>query len=65
VEAVVCDAPALLSGRIGEAGAMVKEFVDYRGTTAAALSAAQEAGFAEALRAALAAGAAKARAMAG
>lgn len=65
VEAVVCDAPALLSGRIGEAGAMVKEFVEYRGTTAAALSAAQEAGFAEALRAALAAGAAKARAMAG
>lgn len=65
VEAVVCDAAGLLNGRIEEAGDLVQEFIDYRGTTAAALSAAISTGFAEAVGAAIRAGTDKAREMAG
>lgn len=65
VEAVICDAAGLLSGRIDTARDLVQEFIDYRGTTAAALSTALREGFADAVEAAIQAATDKARDMAG
>ncbi|SIS74682.1 pyrroline-5-carboxylate reductase family protein [Phaeovulum vinaykumarii] len=53
VEAVVCAAPRLLEGQIEAASALVAEYVDYAGTTAAGLRAACDQGFEDALRAGL------------
>ncbi len=63
-EAVVCDASEMLRGDIGSAGALVQEFIDYAGTTAAAMEAARKAGFDSAIGQALDAATAKAREMA-
>ncbi|SMX48169.1 pyrroline-5-carboxylate reductase family protein [Maliponia aquimaris] len=60
-EAVVCAASDLLAGRVAQAGALVQEFIDYRGTTAAAMLAARAGGFDAAIAAGVAAGTAKAR----
>ncbi|WP_138467089.1 pyrroline-5-carboxylate reductase [Poseidonocella sp. HB161398] len=62
-EAVVCDASQMLAGDIGQAGALVQEFIDYAGTTAAAMQAARGAGFDDAVKEALDAATAKAREM--
>ncbi|MBC9247389.1 hypothetical protein H4P12_11860 [Paracoccus sp. 11-3] len=63
VKAMVCDAPVLMADRIDRAGEIVRDYMDYRGTTAAALSAAQEAGFEVAVHAAVQAGMDKVKAM--
>lgn len=60
-QAVVCAASGLLKGRV--AGAVVQDFIDYRGTTAEAMLAARAGGFDEAVAAAVRAGTAKARAL--
>ena len=56
VENIVCDAGELLRGRVTETGAIVEQFMDYRGVTAAALVKARELGFDEAVQAAIRAG---------
>lgn len=56
VEAMICDAPAMMAGQIEGATQLVADYIDYGGTTAAALSAAQDAGFQDAVRAAVTAG---------
>ena len=53
----------MLQGRIAQAPALVDAYIDYRGTTAAALDAARAHGFDRAVAAAIDAGTAKARAM--
>jgi pyrroline-5-carboxylate reductase len=63
VEATVCASARLLEGQIAAAPALVKTFIDYRGTTCAGLEAAEAAGFTAAIHAALAAATAKAAAM--
>lgn len=55
VEGVVCDASRLLADPAQTPAEMVRTFVDYRGTTAAALAAMIERGFREAVHAGLAA----------
>ncbi|WP_172329779.1 pyrroline-5-carboxylate reductase [Mangrovicoccus sp. HB161399] len=62
-EAVVCDASQMLAGNIGKAGDLVQDFIDYAGTTAAAMEAARDAGFDGAVREALDAATEKARDM--
>ena len=61
VEAAVCDGGAMLRGRIETAPEMLATYRAYRGTTAAGLDAAERAGFAAAIDAALAAATDKAR----
>lgn len=63
VEAVICDSPALLKGRVETAPALLDAYRSYRGITAAGLDAAEEAGFSRTLAAALKAATAKAKAM--
>lgn len=63
VKAMICDAPALMADRIEQAGDIVRDYIDYRGTTAAALSAAQDAGFEMAVHAAVQAGMDKVKSM--
>lgn len=53
---MICDAPAMMAGQIEGATQLVADYIDYGGTTAAALSAAQDAGFQDAVRAAVTAG---------
>lgn len=60
-QSVVCAAARLLDGRIDEAAPLVQAFIDYQGTTAAALTAARDAGFDHAVEAAIQAGTQKAR----
>ncbi len=62
VEAVICDAGPGLRGRMGELGAVIELYRGYRGVTAAGIDAA-EAGMSGAMRAALDAAYAKARAL--
>lgn len=62
-EAVVCDAPQVLAGRIDQSPEMVNTYLAYDGTTAAGINAATAAGFASSLRAALQAAVLKARQM--
>ncbi len=57
---VVCDASQLFAGGTGNTAAIVKEMIDYRGTTAAALQAMINHGFMGAVSAGLRAAAAKA-----
>lgn len=61
VEAAVVGGALLLAGRVDRAPEMLAAYVDYRGTTAAGIAAAEAAGFSAALRAALDAAAATAR----
>lgn len=63
VQAAVVEGAAMLAGRVDRAPAMVAEYVDYQGTTAAGIAAAQAAGFSAAIAAALDAAADKARQM--
>ena len=63
VEAAVCGGARLLEGRVETAPDLLAAYRDYRGTTAAGLDAAEAAGFARAVTAALEAATAKARAM--
>jgi len=63
VQSVICGGSAMLQGRIAHAPALVDAYIDYRGTTAAALDAARAHGFDRAVAAAIDAGTAKARAM--
>jgi pyrroline-5-carboxylate reductase len=63
VESVVCSAAPLLKGKIAEAPALVRAFVDYRGTTCAGIEAAEAAGFSRAILAALEAATEKAAEM--
>lgn len=65
VKAMICDAPALMVDRIDRAGDIVRDYIDYRGTTAAALSAAQDAGFETAIHSAVQAGMDKVKSMSG
>ncbi len=60
---MVCDASQMLAGNIGKAGDLVQDFIDYAGTTAAAMEAARDAGFDRAVREALDAATEKARDM--
>ena len=62
-EAVVCDAPQILSGRITDVPQVLAAYRSYRGVTDAGLTAAEAAGVPEGLRAALDAAVAKARQM--
>lgn len=62
-EAVVCGGAGLLAGRIAEAPDLLAAYRDYRGVTAAGIAAAEGAGFAAGLQAALAAAEEKARRM--
>ncbi|GAB1364543.1 pyrroline-5-carboxylate reductase dimerization domain-containing protein [Rhodobacter sp.] len=60
VEATVCASARLLEGKVAEAPALVRTFLDYRGTTCAGIEAAEAAGFTKAIEAALQAATAKA-----
>lgn len=60
-EAAIIGGARLLEGRMDEAPAMLAAYRDYRGTTAAGLSAAEDAGFARAITGALMAATAAAR----
>ena len=60
VRSVVCGSPALFSGGIAQAEALLETYHGYRGITAAGLDAAAAAGFGEAVAAALEAATAKA-----
>ena len=62
-EAVICDAPLVLAGRIDRAREMVDTYLAYDGTTAAGINAATAAGFGPSLQAALEAAVMKARQM--
>jgi pyrroline-5-carboxylate reductase len=57
VEGVVCDASRLLANQATTPAATVRTFVDYRGTTAAGLTAMMEGGFSDAVHAGLTAAA--------
>lgn len=57
----MCDAALLLRGKGGTAAAIVEEFVQYEGTTAAAMNAARAGGFEKAVADALSAAREKAR----
>lgn len=63
VAAVVCGSAPLLADRIADLDGLLDSYLSYRGITAAGLAAAEAAGFAGAIHAALDAAAAKARAM--
>lgn len=63
VEAVICDAPQMLAGRIDQARKMVDDYLAYDGTTAAGINAATAAAFRSSLQAALEAAVMKARQM--
>lgn len=63
-EAVVCGGSQLLAGRIGDAPQTVRAYLDYRGTTAAGINAAETAGFSSSLHAAMTAAVAASRRMA-
>jgi pyrroline-5-carboxylate reductase len=63
-EAIVCDAAPLLEGKSDQADAIIARLLSYRGTTAAALAAAQENGFVQAIEQAVLKGAERARQMA-
>ena len=56
VEAMVCDAAQLLRGQVAGTAAVIEQFMDYRGVTAAGLTAARAAGFEAAVGQAIAAG---------
>lgn len=53
VRSVVCEAPGLFTAGLAEAEALLASYHGYRGVTAAGLAAAQAAGFAQAITAAL------------
>lgn len=53
VEAVICDAPQMLAGRIDQAGAVVDSYLAYQGTTASGITAATSGGFIAGIEAAL------------
>jgi len=63
-EAVVCGGAQLLAGRIDEAPKLLDAYMDYRGTTAAGIEAAQAAGFSSSIHAAMRAAVAASRRMA-
>lgn len=63
VEAVICDAPRLLAGRISHAREMVGTYLAYDGTTASGINAAKAEGFVSSVQAALKASVMKARQM--
>ena len=62
-EAVLCGATPLRAGKMGDAANLVQRFIDHDGTTVAGLRMAIAQGFETALKAGLAAAAARARAM--
>ena len=63
VEAVICDAPQVLAGRIDQAGAVVDTYLAYQGTTASGITAATAGGFTSSIQAALEAAVITARQM--
>ncbi len=63
VEAVICGSSGLLAGQMGGVQDLLDTYMSYHGVTAAGLTAAQTAGFEEAVRAALGAATKTARAM--
>ena len=63
VEAVICDAPQMLAGRIDQAGEVVDTYLAYQGTTASGITAATAGGFTSSIQAALEAAVITARQM--
>lgn len=62
-EAVICDAPQVLAGRISQAPEIIEAYLAYEGTTAAGINAARFAGFISGIQTALEAAVMKARHM--
>ncbi|QOL80741.1 pyrroline-5-carboxylate reductase [Pseudooceanicola spongiae] len=62
-ENLICGAAHLMAGKVGTAPAIVQSFLDYDGVIAAALRAAQDAGFEQAVQAAVDAGLTRVQAM--